>query len=316
MKRFTLIASLFILIINNYTSAQTPFPGPSDVQKWEVVTWNFWGGYCERNLIKTGKEVALCTHDYIEVWDCDQEEQNCQLIGYYRLQGDSVMVRPVKIFRVNNQWVDSVDCSEPEGLMYDFAVPDTTELRCKLNYPGGSTTFRKISQNRVIYERTPRQTLNMQFAPYPSVPTILSSMQWIEGIGSNIHPFYSLSCIGDHCEQEQQVTRIFQNGNLIFVDTVLKFSFPCRGFVDLEDQSLMTTFDVYPNPATSKVVIAQSAENGPFQVRLFDAFGKMLYQTESLGHDAQIGLDHFTPGLYMVEIVQGNRREVVKVIRE
>jgi hypothetical protein len=140
MKKAILLLCFTAFLIP-ITFSQDIFPTASDQQKWEYVTWNFWGGACQKRIIKNGQPINLCSDTFIEVFDCDENEANCHVLGYYRIQGDSIMIRKSDIFWDGTRWIDTVYCNQSEGLMYDFGRQDSLPLQCQLSYPGGTTNF-------------------------------------------------------------------------------------------------------------------------------------------------------------------------------
>jgi hypothetical protein len=311
-----LLALLFIL---PFSFSQSPFPTENDQQKWEYITWNFWGGSCVKRILKNGNLVPLCSENYIAVFDCDEQEVDCRLIGYYRFQGDSIMTRQMEISWNGAQWIDTIVCNRKEGLMYDFGRQDTAPLHCALSYPGGVTKFWWNYDLIMNYEGIARKTKFMSFNPYPNFPAILYPMRWIEGIGSDIHPFYSFSCIGDHCEQEQQVTKVFRNGNLIYQDSILSFSFPCTGWVGIEEEvsNELSSFSLAPNPARNVIFMeTKNPQTQPADLEIYDVTGRLVLKLKGVHPQVPIDIQTLATGLYVGKIQQGDRTKSIKFIKE
>jgi hypothetical protein len=241
------------------------------------VTWHFFGGWCQTTVVKTGATVSLCDGRWTEVLDCDYDEQYCALAGYYRITGDSVMIRHKDIVRRNGQWKDTVYCDEPEGLMYDFAAARGDTLQCRVAYAGNADTETwNVTKFRNAYGADSVDVLEMNFRPYTNFPQVIWSMNWVESVGSSIHPFYSLTCMGDHCEIEQQTTRAWRNDTLIYVHTTFLFSFPCTGWVSNDPLSELKV-SVFPNPAQDVVELSLEGLQGPSMAAgLYDIFGKKV----------------------------------------
>lgn len=323
MKATHLLGGLCLLVLNTGSlHAQSVFPTELVQQKWEYVTWNFWGGTCETRFVKNGDKVPLCSDDYIEVFDCDGAEIDCQLIGYYRIQNDSVMVREIEIFWDGSQWNDSVDCTKAEGLMYDFGAAELAILHCQMNYPTPNADFWKIDESMVDYAGTLRSTLSMNYLPYATFPDIINNMKWIKGIGSDVHPFYSFSCIGDHCEWEQQITRVTRDGKLIYEDTVLSFSFPCTGWVTTSVAENLTVdplkYSISPNPVQDHVRLQPLEErfHHRINVELFDGLGKVWAQHQGVSSDFSLEMKTLPAGLYFIRISREGWEEVHKVLKK
>ena len=307
------------MCLNYVVSAQFVFPTAADQMRWEYVTWNFWGGACEVSYVQTGEEVDICGETYTEVLDCYGGLGNCRLIGYYREEGDKVMVRRIDILWNGTDWIDSVDCSVPEGLMFDFTLADNDTVFCQMRAPYEETKFWKLGEENIENEGINRHVFNMGFSPYPNFPEVVYSMRWIEGIGSNIHPFYSFACIGDYCEQEQQLTRVWQNGTLVYLDTVLTFSFPCTEFIDAttDNSPAEEDFVLYPNPTKDKIHIALDHPGANFKIeKIYDILGRVLPYKYIDNENGKLTLNDLPAGIYFVSISLNGQIFINKVIKE
>ncbi|MFK7971068.1 MAG: T9SS type A sorting domain-containing protein [Bacteroidia bacterium] len=306
----TLFTLAFLAIISTQGYCQLGFPTEQDDQKWEYVTWNYFTGFCETRFIKNGDLVPLCDNQYIEIFDCDRNESDCRLMGYYRIEGDSVMIRHLELTKRNGVFVDTVKCSRPEGLMYNFAAGIDDTLRCNINHPFGAVEARtdmwSIDERQVDYEGISRKKMNMNYYPYPNFPEeVIFTMNWVEGIGSDVHPFYSLSCIGDNCEQEQQVVRVTRNSQVIYVDTMLRFTVPCRGWItDLDfEKDPAISFTLFPNPAQTKIELSVlSLPQARFNGLLVNNLGKVVGHFKDLQNGSQIPLQAYPSGVYVLQL--------------
>ena len=87
--------------------------------------------------------------------------------------------------------------------------------------------------------------------------------------------------------------------------------------VDLE-QELTTLPRIWPNPTGNYFNLrpASGVPDGKVRIRIFDALGKVVFRTTgSALKDYRFG-EYFFPGLYMVEISQGGKRTVVKLVKQ
>jgi hypothetical protein len=309
------LCTLFTLTLFFSANSQNVFPDVSNNQYWEVVTWNFFGGFCRTNKIKTGVEFTICNKNYIEVLECDANLINCVLIGYYRVVGDSVMVR------------STTDCSDEEGLMYDFTMLNMDTVICAFNWNLDSTKFWKTGEQNINYEGTVRKTFDMNYYPQPNMvlpPIPIYQMNWIAGIGSNVHPFYPFSCIGDHCEQEQQLVRVVENGEVIYLDTALTFSIPCSGWdtttstTEIEKSYEEMEVLIYPNPIKDRVSIniQNFLRNENMHLSVIDVYGKVLVKTLVHSKRTEIDLSHLSNGLYFIEINKGGKKIIKIIVKE
>ena len=97
-------------------------------------------------------------------------------------------------------------------------------------------------------------------------------------------------------------------GNQTSADTVLQrsleFMYPliCGTGASVETITTNTNFKMYPNPAQSSVIIEMEEVNG-FTVSISDLSGRNVLSTESHSGNIVLSLEGFTPGVYMVEVV-------------
>jgi hypothetical protein len=75
---------------------------------------------------------------------------------------------------------------------------------------------------------------------------------------------------------------------------------------------------VYPNPTSGMLTLAlkTSDQDIPFQIRMYNLFGEMVYSKELIGKNTDvISLTDLRPGMYFLHVMLGGSSEVVKVIR-
>ena len=311
------LAFLIMLVLGGSLGAQSSFPTAEDHQVWEYVIWNFWGGDCQLSFIQTGEEVDVCGHIYTEIYDCYSDINDCNLIGYYRVEGDSVLIRDLEYVWNGSQWEFVVDCELDERLMYDFSARIGDTLVCGINYPVDTTDFWKIDETIISYAGIQRRVLQMKFRPYPNIPTAVYNMRWIKNIGSNIHPFYSLSCIGDHCEQEQQLIRVTKNEDVIYLDTVLTFSFPCNNWQTAIEQPEIREEDIiiYPNPTSGMVHIELSTDQKITNIKIYDLWAQEVPFEYFDQNKNELSLNGLTAGTYYVLISLNEQFFIKKIIK-
>ncbi len=319
MKTTTLILSLAILLaFASDANAQTNFPDETVSQKWEYVTWYFWGGHCEKRIIKNGNVAEVCEAQYIEIFDCNENEENCYLLGYYRILGDSILTRSVGYWNGQSH-IDSADCSKPFGLTYDFGSETGDSLKCAVNsYDPFLKEFWIDDVQEIEYEGIERTTQLVKYRAFPNSPNVIYKMDWVEGIGSNVHPFYSLSCIGDHCEQEQQVTAVYRNDDLIYQDTVLHFGFSCTSWVSSTDdiKSKKEDIAILPNPAFDFIEIQSNAiKNKSIDLTIIDLNGKVVTMKSNVSSGDYVDIRDLIPGTYFLSLKSAKISQVKKFIK-
>lgn len=291
-------AYYFLFLFSCYftCSGQNPFPNNNDVQSWKVMTWYFWGGACIEHEITLGQRIELCEDHYTEVlYNHDDSTQN--VMGYYKIVGDSVFVRK------------TLDCTVEEKLMYDFLsnIGDTLKTA---NYSGTNTDdypyWKNSADTMIDYLGTYRNTMNLNFKMYPNNTTSFNdtvSTRWIEGIGSIIHPFYSLDCLGDFCETEHSLTQSTLNGNIIYENYNYTFSWPCTSInlVDIDklyqDETLL-----YPNPTEKLINLNVEGEK-----KIYNSVGEIVI----ISFNNTIDVGELPIGIYLLKI-KGLTKKFVK----
>jgi len=186
MKRiFTLLSTI---VCCTSMIAQSVFPEYEDQPVWRLATLGMNGA---------GQATAYVSGDTLacgQTWNVAQQyftaangqNSNIWTIGYYRVENDRVLFR------------NALACTDPEYLMYDFSleVGDTALCGQVLGGFGTSAARVYIYQKDTIYiDCTPRRRLwALGFSPVGGSMGPSNCMQWVEGIGSVEHPFYSGTC--------------------------------------------------------------------------------------------------------------------------
>jgi hypothetical protein len=319
MKKQILVFSLLIIPTFFFEAyAQNTFPDETISQKWEYLHFSFWdGASCQKRIIKNGIKKDICEGQYIEIWDCNEYESNCRILGYYRKQGDSVLVRRASL--LNNLPV--VDCSLPYGLTYDFGTEIDEHLQCATNmqYLPFQRDFWTTEIQEKLYEGQLRKTIEVNFRSFADNDSPINDMLWIEGIGSNHHPFYSLVCMGHHCEDDYKITKVFRNNELIFLDTLRSSWIPCRYIPtgtknEFNQQPRLT---VYPNPASDFVKIQKEGlSQDPAKLSIFDALGREQKIFDSYVFGEPLAIDFLNTGVYIIKVSIGTQSQYLKIFKE
>lgn len=92
-------------------------------------------------------------------------------------------------------------------------------------------------------------------------------------------------------------------------------------FTGTEETAINERFDVYPNPADNNINIALTlAESQNTVINVLDISGKIV-KTINVGEvngdrNIQIALDEFTTGVYFIELVNSNGKQVKKFVKK
>lgn len=290
--------------------AQVDFPDHTQNQKWEVVTWDLFGNRCFTNIFKNGDVAEICGNEFIEVFRCDENEENCRLNGYYRIQGDSILTR----INMSGSGQSSVDCSKPAGMIYDFGALRGENLECAINYFYNSshTPVTVEESSQVEYEGHLRTTWLVSLGDFfPGMDHFF----WIDGVGSNVHPFYSFTCMGDGCEIYQQVTKVWRNGERIYTDTVLSFSCPnitSDGTIEKETNNVR----LHPNPTTSSFVLSfgERTRRAVNEMKIYNQLGELVMTRSHVRSKDKIDVTNLIPGIYYVYLYDAERPKMIQLV--
>jgi len=187
--RHSLLSLLFIVaswITPFGLSAQQPFPTAADEPRWGVA-WYVMGQYYGIDAFQCSGAIDVCGRSYDVVTGI-----NPGATAYFRNDEQRTLIRK------------STNCDEREYLLYDFSlnVGDTAYVGWEME--GGVDTSLTIVEaiDTIDYLGVPRRRFSILIDRCPSEweEPLFTTDQWIEGVGSIMHPFYSLICLCDFCE--------------------------------------------------------------------------------------------------------------------
>lgn len=77
-----------------------------------------------------------------------------------------------------------------------------------------------------------------------------------------------------------------------------------------------TKAEVYPNPSSSSFTLALKDQvSDKITIIVTDLHGKKVYQASSNKNRVDFGKD-FAPGIYLVQVIEGNNRQTIKIIKQ
>ncbi|MCF8459558.1 MAG: T9SS type A sorting domain-containing protein [Flavobacteriales bacterium] len=87
-----------------------------------------------------------------------------------------------------------------------------------------------------------------------------------------------------------------------------------NGIVTVGEQNSLPTWDakIYPNPNNGVFSLMITGSSAAFEVFVFNILGEKVFEMEILGdHGAKIDLSRLEKGLYLIQIIDKNRSEVL-----
>jgi hypothetical protein len=111
------------------------------------------------------------------------------------------------------------------------------------------------------------------------------------------------------------------NNNLGFVQLLpcpLTPAVSSRPGVEQPVDVIAAKASIWPNPATGFFTLkpATTVSDQKVQFRVFDATGKLVYSDNGRANKNYRFGGSFTPGLYLIEILQGSNRETFKLVKQ
>jgi hypothetical protein len=100
---------------------------------------------------------------------------------------------------------------------------------------------------------------------------------------------------------------------------------PCDGEIEERSEERLITFDAsvsdfdvltFPNPTANEFTLqVVSTSDETVDIRVSDLQGRLMYSTRGQEADYHFGRD-FAPGMYVVVVMQGDRREVMRIVKQ
>lgn len=306
--------------------AQMTFPDENVEQRWEYVTRYWFGGECEYKMFKNGALDSICGEAYIEFFECINQDltgqplDTCYLRGYYRIEDDKVYSRINATY--SNGFIDSVDCAIPEFLFYDFGVETGDTVQgMHFRIPQEYTI---ISHYQEEFYGTERKVLDLEFRPFTGVPDLIDEMLWIEGIGSNKHPFFPYTCINNNCDTEYRVSKVTRSGELIYANKNIQFlDGTCSTYLNAplitsvnDIPKNVSRFRIYPCPSSSFLIVDQldSMPTNIYTLEIYNSLGNLLLSIPDYHLQSQIDIQDFVSGIYLLVISDSQQRSIEKFV--
>ena len=82
----------------------------------------------------------------------------------------------------------------------------------------------------------------------------------------------------------------------------------------VNNQSSANALTVYPNPATSYIIL--SSTNGNSHVNIYDVRGRKVSELTNVQANQKIDVSRLSSGIYLAEVINGNTKSVTRVIKK
>ncbi len=137
----------------------------------------------------------------------------------------------------------------------------------------------------------------------------------IEHLGDKSYLFNLYSLSGIMCDGNYSGgLRCYEDAEFGFYSSGIADSCNYFGWTGIQDNSSVSAFKIYPNPATNRIEIEYSV-NKKFKISLCDLSGKTLLETELFGSSG-VDISDFQKGIYMLKITNEDKvSEIRKIIK-
>jgi hypothetical protein len=290
-----LIYILSFVTINSTLFAQHVFPDYSDNAHWNVLEC-LWPE-CYTKSYNYEYDTIFCGQNYSKIHFTELNEN-----GYFRSENLKTY------FRKNP------NCSDKEYLIYDYSlnIGDTVFVGYDLFWNAGKDTAEFVVDaiDTVNYFGVDRQRFKMLYDPM-NEGMLYRPMYWINGIGSEVHPFYPFNCLWDGCEQGYQLlcydslaVQLYQNSWANTCDTTI------LGIPNLE-----TDISIAPNPFSSEITV--SVQNSSvYQINIYSSIGNKIMEYSYVGNNIIImETDKLNSGSYILELLTNSGSYTKKIIK-
>ena len=318
-KHKLIIILLLLTISSIQTKAQDYIPMLGDTNVWTYAHWpwewvdivttkdSVYKGLTYKKILHEGWNnnlpygtTGLLREDSLlqQVWYIEPDSLNERIIYDFSLdEGDSIWL----------QWnADAMGVMLQDGWYY------VDSIRIK--------TFFE-TERRVFYLDNPLNE-DIGFGP-----TGRPYIEWIEGVGSNLHPTYFVikDCAADPCNimfyYGASIICAFVNDNDIY--RYCQFGWFWDGFwdgdcftaTDIENIIQTDVFIIYPNPVTNKIVIKTETISDKYDIMIRDIHGQILKYSEIKNKEKSIDVSDLSNGIYIISIYSKNNIITKKFIK-
>lgn len=289
--------------------AQQPFPTYADNGTWSLlrcITAN--GTWCFTETFTYGDSDTLCGH----VWSVHSWPTfGTPGTAYIRNEGQRTLLRR------------SSDCLDKEYVLYDYSldVGDSIHIPFNMDWADPDTALfflRSIDTVQILGVERRRFSLLFDSC---STGVADAEMQWVEGIGSTLHPFYALDCLCDWCMQFMDLLCYDSTGVQLYQDLLLN---TCDTTMMVGVPDLMPeegpTFRIWQDPTNGTLVIQFDHQGAPAgaELSLLTADGRPVRRMNGpqQGEDQlTVPLPGIHGGVYLLQVsVRGERVAAERIV--
>lgn len=281
----------------NISKAQNNFPVSTDNPVWRVLRTGAISVEGPRYFLdyKLEKDTLIDnkTYSVISGFDTIQGNTNWSRVGFTRTSSTKVYFKAT--------------ANGKEYLLYDFGlkVNDTIYCGFDVNHNPDTIKFHVVSIDTIDVSGYRRKRLKIYSNDH-------FEMNWIEGIGSDINPFYMGSFGIPGSISELRCVTI--NSNLIYQNP--KYS-DCTTITSIKQIPSNDGISIFPNPTKTELFV--DINTGRFEklkIKINDMNGKVVYNKTVSELTNVINISTFPCGLYFIQIFKDNILVNEKIIKQ
>jgi hypothetical protein len=278
MKTFILLFSILFLEIK--LIAQNVFPSLVDSPKWIVCTQ-----MATSPVVKIYDTVSYEKDTNISGWMyqkfiCKDINSGSRLTGYVRIFDKKVFIyksgKDYLLYDFSLQTGDSVFCG------YRLIIPDSVKMKV-------------VKVDSVECNLIKRKRITLSYNSNKKI-------DWIEGVGSNVHPFYSWIFMD-------------KSGSFVYIISLEENNVPvfqnCLN-TSINDQKI-SKLNVFPNPFSENIILQNIPNGDPVHIYLFDLEGKVLI--DKIVFSNSIDLSQLNKGFYIINVKTNTVNIYEKIIK-
>jgi hypothetical protein len=293
-----------ILLLPFTGRCQQPFPTYGDGGTWSVLHCvTGIGTTCHTETYGYIGSDTFCGHIWSTyVWPSFGDPN----IAYLRNDGQRTLLRRTS------------DCLHKEYVIYDFSmdVGDSVYSPMTMDIMDPDTTlFILQAIDTVEILGVERRRFSLLFDPC-NENFVTTPMEWIEGIGSTMHPFYPVDCLCDFCEQSLTLLCYDSSEVQLYVDPVFQTCDTLITAIDERGGAHASMLSVFHDATAGSLYVtvnknAWNESRTGLALVLMASDGRIVRQqglTASAASGVRMDVASVAPGVYVLLLTNGSER--------
>lgn len=253
---------------------------------WLLYDWTSHGSPSEERMIEQAEDIIIGSYTYKKYIDQFPSYDNYSNLLHTVYLREDIAER--KVYKI----VDSVDL-----LLYDFNLENGSTI-----YQYGNTFTAAVDY--IFVNGGTRKRITLKSTEEYCGERL--TQVWIEGVGSDKHPFYPDYSMYNVCSASggtMVFTKCsFQNGEHIFGNP------DCLSFIPLgveESDTVSDNISVSPNPFDSELSIESAIAFDNVSLKLYNTVGQLVREINNIsGQRITLNRENLNSGLYFIQLFE------------